>query len=151
VVQLHHTEVDQALSDVMLAWAAGAPPLGGAHFRPLVTARKHMLEVLREWSPPPALGPVPEALNDPAVHMLWGVTRQTIESWLRPAAGEIRGCGASSGVVEGPARVLMDVNQIGEVRDGEILVCPVTAPSWAPVFGKITPVPAAAAEPGGTR
>ena len=28
VFQLHHTEVDQALSDVMLAWAAGAPPVG---------------------------------------------------------------------------------------------------------------------------
>jgi phosphohistidine swiveling domain-containing protein len=137
VFQLHHTEVDQALSDVMLAWAAGAPPLGAAHFRPIVAERKRMLEALRGWSPPPALGPVPEALNDPAVHMLWGVTQQTIEAWLQPAEGEIRGVGASSGVVEGPARVLTDVNQIGEVRDGEILVCPVTAPSWAPVFGKI--------------
>ena len=28
VFQLHHTEVDQALSDVMLAWAAGGTPLG---------------------------------------------------------------------------------------------------------------------------
>ena len=59
----------------------------------------------------------------------------------RPGCGlpkdEVRGVGASSGVVEGPARVLTDVNQIGEIRDGEILVCPVTAPSWAPVFGKI--------------
>jgi pyruvate,water dikinase len=80
---------------------------------------------------------VPEALNDPAVRMLWGVTQQTIEAWLRPGEGEVRGVGASSGVVEGPARVLTDVNQIGEVRDGEILVCPVTAPSWAPVFPKI--------------
>jgi pyruvate, water dikinase len=136
VFQLHHTEVDQALSDVMLAWAAGSPPLGAGHFQPIVAERKQMLEALRAWSPPPALGPVPEALNDPAVHMLWGVTQQTIEAWLRPG-GEIRGCGASSGIVEGPARVLTDVNQIGEVREGEILVCPVTAPSWAPVFGKI--------------
>ncbi len=100
----------------------------------------HHTEVdqLRDWSPPPALGPVPEALNDPAVRMLWGVTQQTIEAWLTPPeTGVIRGCGASSGIVEGPARVLTDVNQIGEIRDGEILVCPVTAPSWAPVFGKI--------------
>src|SRR5260370_39634719 len=71
--------------------------------------------------------------------MLWGVTQQTIEAWLTPPeTGVIRGCGASSGIVEGPARVLTDVNQIGEIRDGEILVCPVTAPSWAPEFGKIT-------------
>ncbi|MBV9380436.1 MAG: hypothetical protein JOY82_06995 [Streptosporangiaceae bacterium] len=138
VFQLHHTEVDQALADVMLAWAAGSPPLGGAHFQPVVAERKRMLKVLRDWSPPPALGPVPEALNDPAVHMLWGVTQQTIESWLSPPeSGVVRGIGASSGVVEGTARVLTDVNQIGEIADGEILVCPVTAPSWAPVFGKI--------------
>ena len=137
VFQLHHTEVDQALSDVMLAWAAGAPPVGTAHFRPIVAERKRMLEALRAWTPPPALGPVPEALNDPAVHMLWGVTQQTIEAWLQPDEGAVRGCGASSGIAEGPARVLTDVNQIGEIRDGEILVCPVTAPSWAPVFGKI--------------
>jgi pyruvate, water dikinase len=137
VFQLHHTEVDQALSDVMLAWAAGGPPLGARYWQPIVAERKRMLSALRDWSPPPALGPVPEALNDPAVRMLWGVTQERIRAWLSPAEGEIRGFGASSGVVEGVARVLTDVNQIGEIRDGEILVCPVTAPSWAPVFGKI--------------
>ena len=49
------------------------------------------------------------------------------------AAGLVVGTGLAYEL----ARVLTDVNQIGEVRDGEILVCPVTAPSWAPVFGKI--------------
>jgi pyruvate,water dikinase len=121
----------------MLAWAAGGPPLGGVYWKPIVASRKKMLAAMKDWSPPPALGPVPEALNDPAVRMLWGVTQERIEAWLSPASDEVRGFGASSGVVEGPARVLTDVNQIGEIRDGEILVCPVTAPSWAPVFGKI--------------
>jgi hypothetical protein len=32
VFHLHHTEIDQALSDLSLAWAAGSPPLGGTHF-----------------------------------------------------------------------------------------------------------------------
>jgi pyruvate,water dikinase len=50
-------------------------------------------------------------------------------------------------VVEGTARVLLSVNEIGQVRDGEILVCPVTAPSWGPVFGKIR---AAVSDIGGT-
>ncbi|HEX4397427.1 MAG TPA: PEP-utilizing enzyme, partial [Trebonia sp.] len=35
------------------------------------------------------------------------------------------------------ARVLHDVAEIGSLREGEILVVPVTAPSWAPVFAKI--------------
>ncbi len=137
IFHLHHTEADQALADVALAWAAGTPPLGGAHFPPVIAERKRMLEVLRDWSPPPALGPVPDALNDPAVRMLWGVTADRIESWLHPDTEEMHGVAASAGVVEGVARVLHDVNQIGEIREGEILVCPVTAPSWAPVFGKI--------------
>ena len=137
VFHLHHTEIDQALSDVSLAWAAGSPPLGGRHFPPVIAERKRMLEVLRDWSPPPALGPVPEALNDPAVRMLWGVTQERIEQWLNPDPDELRGVAASPGVVEGVARVLHDVNQVGELRQGEILVCPVTAPSWAPVFTKI--------------
>jgi pyruvate,water dikinase len=96
-----------------------------------------MLAVLKDWSPPPALGPVPEALNDPAVRMLWGVTQERIEQWLHPSADEMRGVAASPGVVEGIARVLHDVNEIGQLREGEVLVCPVTAPSWAPVFAKI--------------
>ena len=29
------------------------------------------------------------------------------------------------------------VDQIAEVRDGEILVCSITSPAWAPIFSKI--------------
>jgi len=150
VFQLHHTEVDQALADVSLAWAAGGTPLGARHFGPIIAERKRMLEAMRDWSPPPAIGPVPEALNDPAVRMLWGITAETLATWARTAGsdgGEIHGYAASPGVVEGVARVLRSVNDIGQIREGEILVCPVTAPSWAPVFGKIK---AAVSDIGGT-
>jgi pyruvate,water dikinase len=150
VFHLQHTEIDQALMDVMLAWASGGSPLGARHFQPVIADRKRMMEALNGWSPPPALGPVPEALNDPAVKMLWGITSQTIEAWSTQAeAGdnEVRGFAASPGLVEGVARVLMSVNEIGQVREGEILICPVTAPSWGPVFGKIA---AAVSDIGGT-
>jgi pyruvate, water dikinase len=151
IFYLQHYEIDQALADLMLAWASGGPPLGAAHWRPVIAERRRMLDVLKTWSPPPALGPVPEALNDPAVQMLWGITQDTIESWYSQSTSgddrEVRGYGASSGIVEGTARVLRDVNEIGTIRDGEILVCPVTAPSWGPVFGKIK---AAVSDIGGT-
>ena len=140
IFQLHHTEIDQALTDVSLAWSAGSQPLGARHFGPIIAERKRMLDVLKEWSPPAALGPVPEALNDPAVRMLWGITAETLATWAAAESdegNEIRGYAASPGVVEGVARVLRSVNEIGQVQDGEILVCAVTAPSWAPVFGKI--------------
>ena len=43
VFQLQHYEIDQALADVMLAWAAGAPPVGAGHLKPIVAERKRHL------------------------------------------------------------------------------------------------------------
>ena len=151
VFHLHYTEVEQALADLLLSWAAGSPPIGRAHWTPIVQRRRKILAALKSWSPPPALGPIPESIEDPALQMLWGITSETLASWsIAPdaaSAHEIRGFAASPGVVEGVARVLMDVNDIAQMRDGEILVCPVTAPSWAPVFSKIR---AAVSDIGGT-
>jgi pyruvate,water dikinase len=151
VFHLQYLEIESALADVSLAWAGGGKPLGAAHWRPIIEERKHIIEKLKEWSPPPALGPIPSQINDPALQMLWGITSETLESWSSTAeAGhekEIVGFAASPGVVEGVARVLRNVNDIGQIREGEILVCPVTAPSWGPVFGKIK---AAVSDIGGT-
>jgi pyruvate,water dikinase len=78
--------------------------------------------------------------------MLWGITTDMVEQWLAAqdggdgateGSGELHGFAASPGVAEGPARVITTVEQLGEVRSGEILVCPITAPSWAPVFARI--------------
>ena len=47
------------------------------------------------------------------------------------------GFAGSPGTAEGPARVILDVARLGELQEGEILVAPVTSPSWTPVFGTI--------------
>ena len=47
---------------------------------------------------------------------------------------DIRGVSSSPGVAEGPARVIVDYEQLGEVQQGEILVAPITNPAWTPVF-----------------
>ncbi len=83
--------------------------------------------------------------------MLWGITSESLERWSAPVdedrKNEIAGFAASPGIVEGIARVLKTASEIGEVREGDILVCPVTSPSWGPVFGKIK---AAVSDIGGT-
>ena len=140
VFQLQHYEIDQQLANVMLAWSAGSSPVGTDEVKAIVADRKAMLAVLATWSPPPALGPEPEVLNDPAVKLLWGITAKTIRTWAEaadPSSARIQGFAASPGVVEGVARVLASVNEIDQILSGEILVCPVTSPSWGPVFGKI--------------
>jgi pyruvate,water dikinase len=74
--------------------------------------------------------------------MLWGITTERVREWLGAAgpapADEIRGYAGSPGVVEGVARVILSAAELSEVQQGEILVCPITAPSWGPVFSKIS-------------
>ena len=149
VFQLRHSEVEAALVDAMLAWAAGSKPLGARHWRPVIERRRQILAKLADWEAPIAIGPMPEHLEDPAVHMLWGITSDTLKAWSSAPANEneLHGFAASPGVVEGIARVLKNVNEIGQVREGDILVSPVTTPSWGPVFPKIK---AAVSDIGGT-
>jgi pyruvate, water dikinase len=137
VFYLNIHEVHEALSDAGLAWSGGAPGRGTVYWPPRVARRKEILARLAEWTPPPALGSVPEVINDPTVQLLWGVTSDRLRAWASGGEGEVSGYAASPGVVEGPARVVRSVDEIGTVQAGEVLVCSVTAPSWGPVFPKI--------------
>jgi pyruvate,water dikinase len=47
---------------------------------------------------------------------------------------ELRGTGASAGVVKGRARVTLGPDEFDRIGPGDIIVCPATTPSWVPVF-----------------
>lgn len=135
---LHYSEVYQALFDLLLGWSIGVPARGPAYWPRVIARRRELLQRLRVWTPPPALGVVPETIADPAVVMLWGITPERLRAWLSPEVGEVlTGFAAAPGVAEGPARVVLSVNDLQHVQDGEILVCSVTEPSWAPIFAKV--------------
>jgi pyruvate,water dikinase len=137
--QLTRHEVASALDELVLTWATGGQALGPSHWPPIVERRKQLLEKLGNWTPPPAIGVTPEAVTDPMTIMLWGVTTERVQEWARQQDGgtTLNGAAASPGVVEGPARVVKTVQEIADIRDGEILVCSITSPAWAPIFSKI--------------
>jgi pyruvate,water dikinase len=139
VFQLSRYEVASALDELVLTWATGGVALGPKHWPPIAARRKELLKKLNDWTPPPAIGVTPEAVTDPMTIMLWGVTTERVHEWARQVEGGtvLNGAAASPGVVEGPARVVKSPDQIGDVRDGEILVCGSTSPAWAPIFSKI--------------
>ena len=138
IFYLNIHEVHEALSDLGLAWSGGTAARGTVYWPPRVKRRREILTRLSEWTPPPALGVVPDVINDPTVQLLWGVTAERLRAWASQTEDEdVRGYAASPGIAEGIARVVRDVNEIGAVQQGEVLVCPVTAPSWGPVFPKI--------------
>lgn len=139
---LRRTEAADAVADLQMAWGAGGKPQGEFHWPPIIKRRKAIYDALTEWSPPPALGPVPEDVSEPLTIMLWGITPETVERWLAAQSGDtskvtLEGFAASPGVAEGLARVVRRPDELDTVLEGEILVAPVTSPSWTPVFGRI--------------
>jgi pyruvate,water dikinase len=142
VFQLSRHEVASALDELLLTWATGGAPLGPSHWPPIAARRKVLLETLANWTPPPAIGATPQAITDPMSIMLWGVTTQRVQEWAQAKEGGARltGAAAAPGVVEGPARVVISFEEIANVRDGDILVSPVTSPAWAPIFSSVRAV-----------
>ena len=141
VFHLSHYEVEAAIIDLMTSWSNGSAPRGPKRFPALIAERKKAIEIWAKMDTPPALGEVPDIIDDPAIVMLWGITRESLNSWLSAGEtdpNEIHGFAASNGVVEGTARVVKSVQEIDRLQKGDILVCQVTNPTWAPVFNKIS-------------
>ncbi|GEP26469.1 hypothetical protein E3O11_12930 [Cryobacterium levicorallinum] len=137
---LRRDEVREALFDYVTGWAVGAPAIGPDYWPGEVERRRAIVDALQQQRPQPALNTPPAVITEPFTLMLWGITSDQIKNWLGDSdapEGEFRGMAASSGVAEGPARVISSSDQLSEVREGDILVAPVTAPSWGPIFGKI--------------
>lgn len=74
-------------------------------------------------------------------HVRW--SKQTppkmlnIESTRQPVAqheSHLTGQGASPGVYEGTARLILDPRVDADIKPGEILVAPFTDPAWTPLF-----------------
>jgi len=141
VFHLSHYELEAAIVDLMTSWSNGSPPRGVSRWPAIVKERKAAISEWAKHTTVPALGPVPDIIDDPAIVMLWGITRENLDTWLtageQPDSNEIKGFAASRGVAEGVARVVKSVEEIDRLSHGDILVCQVTNPTWAPVFQKI--------------
>jgi len=140
---LRRDEIKQALWDYCTAWATGIKARGPSYWPKEIAWRKDVYEKMKAWTPPPALGTPPEVVTEPFTIVQWGVTSEVLDKWLA-ASGDgdqqgdlIKGSPGSSGIVKGPAHVLKSVEELADLKEGEILVATTTSPSWAPSFAKI--------------
>ena len=140
LIYVRPDEVDQILWDYYANWAVNSPTMSATHWAPTIERRREIHAKLSDWQAPKALGAPPEVITEPFTIMLWGITSESVSTWL--GSGDdgdgLRGMAASPGVAEGVARLVFSPEEVGDLEDGEILVAPITAPSWAPVFPKIT-------------
>lgn len=138
IFYLRRDEIPVAIFDLGTGWAVGTANRGSKYWPREIARRKRIADALRAWTPPPALGTPPAVVTEPFTIMLWGITSNSINTWLSGGSDEgLSGFAASPGTVEGPARVITSSAEIDQIQAGEILVCPITAPSWAPIFGRI--------------
>jgi phosphohistidine swiveling domain-containing protein len=98
----------------------------GAPRQALIRNRRAELERQRTLTPPRYIGPIPD---DTGPGDRFDTAR--IESAVE---NELRGTGASAGVVRGTARVILSQDDFGRVEAGDIIVAPASNPSWVPVF-----------------
>jgi len=136
---LSRNEVRDVLFDYGNAWATGGDWIGPSYWPQEIERRRGIVDALSTEAPKPALNNPPEVITEPFTIMLWGITSESIQNWVGSDtdSNDLNGMAASPGTVEGLARVVRSPEQLSDIQQGEILVAPVTAPSWAPVFGKI--------------
>ncbi|MFH1897978.1 MAG: PEP-utilizing enzyme [Candidatus Desantisbacteria bacterium] len=146
VFYLNRYEVSQALYDLCSSWAIGSPSMGPMYWPKRIEERKKIISALSKYQPVPALGTPPEKITEPFTIMLWGVVSERIESWLETVSDGlkkvelIKGHPASPGIAEGKARVILSVEDLDEIEEGEVMVCPITTPSWTPIFSKLAAI-----------
>lgn len=141
ILYLSRNEIREVLYDYANAWGVGTEPIGPSYWPAEIARRAKIIDALSQHRPAPAFNEPPAEISEPFTVMLWGITTEQVQQWLGSDSGnknELKGMAASGGVVEGKARVIFSPDQLNELEQGEILVAPVTAPSWGPVFGKIS-------------
>ncbi|MBF7084447.1 hypothetical protein IT084_15960 [Desulfallas sp. Bu1-1] len=138
VMMLHHSEIRQLLFELVTSWSVGSPARAPYYLPEKIKRRKDILERLKEWTPLPVVGKMPEVITDPYIIMMWGITSERLDTWSeQEEEGKVKGAAGSPGIGVGVARVIRSIDKLNEVKEGEVLVCPATSPSWGVIFTKI--------------
>ncbi len=89
-----------------------------------------------EQGTPPDISRLPAALRAVNEPILWGVAHEYPEPATRPDDASVLAAGvaASPGRAVGPARIIRGHDEMDRLRAGDVLVCQVTSPAWAPLF-----------------
>ncbi|CAM8628076.1 phosphoenolpyruvate synthase [Candidatus Planktophila versatilis] len=74
----------------------------------------------------------------PADYLRAGLPLQIEDLTATDTEGVFQGTGTSRGLVTATARVVPDLQQIGRLQKGEVLICNSTDPGWASAFGLIS-------------
>ena len=136
------TSLQSALDELVLMWATGGEPLGPKHWPPIVARRREILERLGGLDSAARRRRHARGGDRPGAEHALGDHDRTRRAWARSQDGGPRADGSAGVAGRGRGRGAgrEDGREIADVRDGEILVCSITSPAWAPIFTKVKAV-----------
>lgn len=103
-------------------------------FREFVDQRKAVWKAAFAKVPPKITGEwIREEVKDPIEIKIFGLGPLAVPV----EKVDVFGYSGAPGIAEGIARVITDVNELGRVETGSILVTGATGPAWTPIFAKI--------------
>jgi len=85
--------------------------------------------------PPPSLKYLPAEARYVTEAFQWAIGNVLDKGESQSSASVgIHGVAASPGRYTGPVRVIMDESEFGKLQPGDVVVCPVTQPTWSVLF-----------------
>lgn len=69
--------------------------------------------------------------------MMWMLDQVFSSEFTQENEDQIRGIPASTGIYTGTVRIVYNESQFDKIQTGDVLVCPITSPSWSVLFSSI--------------
>jgi phosphohistidine swiveling domain-containing protein len=101
----------------------------------VVAQRRRDWERQRRLVPPLRIGVMP-----PMMQRFIESAEQAIRGASGASPDDIVGIPASAGRASGPARVVHSIDEFDRVQTGDVLVAPMTAPAWTPLFDRVAAI-----------
>ena len=117
--------------DELMAMLAGASP----SLTTVTAERRSRWERQRRLVPPLRLGTMPGMLK-----RFTESAEQAVRGAARTSVDDIVGIPASGGQATGPARIVHSLAESERVQSGDVLVAPMTAPAWTPLFDRLAAI-----------
>jgi pyruvate,water dikinase len=102
--------------------------------RAWVEAHPGPSEYGKDYGPPDPRA-LPEPLRTTIETVVWGMSSDTYPS-APPVEGKLIGAAASPGRYTGTVRTIHNESEFSQLAHGDVLVCPITTPTWSVLFGQ---------------
>jgi pyruvate,water dikinase len=121
-------QIFMLLADELGDYVAALDGTGDPKLGAVLADREERYLALFDYEPPFVIAGRPPPLTE------WARRSQAVPAVTLAAGEAIQGVGGCPGTARGIARVVLDPSDPSQLGPGDVLVAPITDPSWTPLF-----------------